>query len=192
MTELLIVSQGWLGYLERGPVLLQLLVILVPLLLLPVATHRLPRRHPLRRRRRLWTLAAMAEGPRRRYGELGQPMVMEPDTVRPAVGPLWIWSYPIYRYQDQAPEGQVYGLSCTVMKTPLDYPIRAASGFHYCQLLSPGAAMEWICIDGLRQRASCSGRLFVYGPIAGFDKAVAYFGRSFARQTRTAGLLRRR
>ena len=139
-----------------------------------------------------WTLALMGEAPRRRYQELGQPMVMQPDAVRPAVGPLWIWSYPIYRYQQQAAQGQVYGLSCTVMKTPLDYPIRAARGFHYCQLLSPGAAMEWICIDGLRQRASCSGRLFVYGPLAGFDKAAAYFGRSFARQSRTAALFRRR
>jgi hypothetical protein len=139
-----------------------------------------------------WTLAAMGDSPRRRFAELGQPMAMQPDTVRPAVGPLWIWSYPIYRYQQQAPQGLVYGLSCTVMKTPLDYPIKAASGFHYCQLLSPGAAMEWICIDGLRLRASCSGRLFIYGPFAGLDKAAAYFGRSLARQTRTAGLLRRR
>lgn len=138
-----------------------------------------------------WTLAAMGDGPRRRFEELGQPMQMQPDTVRPAVGPLWIWSYPIFRYLQQ-PQGLVYGLSCTVMKTPLDYPIRAASGFHYCQLLSPAAAMEWICIDGLRLRASHSGRLFVYGPLAGFDKAAAYFGRSFARQTRTVGLLRRR
>jgi len=139
-----------------------------------------------------WTLAAMAPGVRERFAALGQPMVMQPDTVRPAVGPLWIWSYPRYRYQPQADEGLVYGLSCTVMKTPLDYPIAAARGFHYCQLLSPAAAMEWICIDGLRQRASCSGRLFVYGPIGGFDKAAAYFGRSLARQTRTTALLRRR
>ncbi|MFM8674137.1 MAG: hypothetical protein ACKOCA_03740, partial [Vulcanococcus sp.] len=76
-------------------------------------------------------------------------------------------------------------------KTPLDYPIAAARGFHYCQLLSPAAAMEWICIDGLRLRASCSGRLFVYGPIGGLDRAAAYFGRSLARQTRTTALLRR-
>lgn len=138
-----------------------------------------------------WTLEAMADGPRRRFEELGQPMRMQADTERPAVGPLWIWSYPRYRYQQQQ-EGLVYGLSCTVMKTPLDYPIRAASGFHYGQLLSPAAAMEWICIDGLRLRASLSGRLFVYGPFAGLDKAAAYFGRSLTRQTRTAGLLRRR
>ncbi|MEB3255262.1 MAG: hypothetical protein VKJ05_02620 [Synechococcaceae cyanobacterium] len=138
-----------------------------------------------------WTLARMAPTARQRFAALGQPMAMQPDTVRPAVGPLWIWSYPIYRYQQQPQQGLVYALSCTVMKTPLNYPIRAASGFHYCQLLSPAAAMEWICIDGLRLRASCSGRLFVYGPFAGLDKAAAYFGRSLARQTRTASLWRR-
>jgi hypothetical protein len=52
--------------------------------------------------------------------------------------------------------------------------------------------MEWIYIDGLREKASHSGRLFLYGPFAGLDKAAAYFGRSLARQTRTASLLRRR
>lgn len=128
---------------------------------------------------------------RQRFEALGQPMRLQPDTLRPAVGPLWIWSYPRYRYL-QEDGSQVYGVSCTVMKTPLDYPIAAARGFHYCQLLSPAAAMEWIYIDGLRQKASLSGRLFVYGPFAGFDKAAAYFGRSLARQTRTASLLRRR
>jgi hypothetical protein len=138
-----------------------------------------------------WTLAESDENTRQRFEALGQPMRMQPDTLRPAVGPLWIWSYPSYRYLQEAGE-PVYGVSCTVMKTPLDYPIAAARGFHYCQLLSPAAAMEWIYIDGLRQQASLSGRLFVYGPFAGFDKAAAYFGRSLARQTRTASLLRRR
>jgi hypothetical protein len=137
-----------------------------------------------------WTLAQSDASTRQRFEALGQPMRLLPDTLRPAVGPLWIWSYPRYRYLQEA-GAQVYGVSSTVMKTPLDDPIAAARGFHYCQLLSPGAAMEWIYIDGLRQRASLSGRLFVYGPFAGLDKAAAYFGRSLARQTRTASLLRR-
>jgi potassium efflux system protein len=60
MNELLVISQGWLGYLERWPVLLQLLVSLGPLLAMVVIGRWLPPRHTLRRRRRLWTLAAMA------------------------------------------------------------------------------------------------------------------------------------
>lgn len=138
-----------------------------------------------------WTLAESDTGTRQRFQALGQPMRMQSDVVRPAVGPLWIWSYPRCRYQPEN-GSQVCAVSCTVMKTPLDYPIAAARGFHYCQLLSPAAAMEWIYIDGLRQQASCSSRLFIYGPLAGLDKAAAYFGRSLARQTRTASLLRRR
>jgi hypothetical protein len=137
-----------------------------------------------------WTLEQTDAASRQRFEALGQPMRMQADTLRPAVGPLWIWSYPSYRYVQEA-EAQVYAVSCTVMKTPLDYPIAAARGFHYCQLLSPAAAMEWIYIDGLRQKVSLSGRLVLYGPFAGLDKALAYFGRSLARQTRTAGLLRR-
>ena len=62
MNELLVISQGWLGYLERWPVSLQLLVGLGPLLALTLVGRRLPRQHPLQRRRRLWTLAAMALG----------------------------------------------------------------------------------------------------------------------------------
>ena len=138
-----------------------------------------------------WTLQQSDANTRQRFEAIGQPMGMQADTLRPAVGPLWIWSYPRYQYLQEA-GSQVFGVSCTVMKTPLDYPIAAARGFHYCQLLSPAAAMEWIYIDGLRQKASLSGRLFIYGPFAGFDKAAAYFGRSLARQTRTASLLRRR
>jgi hypothetical protein len=138
-----------------------------------------------------WTLQQSDANTRQRFEALGQSMHMQADTLRPAVGPLWIWSYPRYSYLQEG-GSQVFGVSCTVMKTPLSYPIAAARGFHYCQLLSPAAAMEWIYIDGLRQQASQSGRLFIYGPFAGFDKAAAYFGRSLARQTRTASLLRRR
>lgn len=128
---------------------------------------------------------------RRRFEALGQPMQMQADTPRPVVGPLWISSYPQFGYLMEG-ESQVYCVSCTVMKTVLDVPIAAARGFHDCQLLSPAAAMAWIDIDGLRAKASPSGRLFVHGPFGGLDKAAAYFGRSLARQTRTAALLRRR
>jgi hypothetical protein len=138
-----------------------------------------------------WSLEQSDADSRHRFEALGQPMLMQEDTVRPAVGPLWIWSYPSYRYQQDG-NGLVYGVSSTVMKTPLNYRIAAARGFHYCQLLSPAAAMEWIYIDGLRDKASLSGRLFIYGPLAGLDKAAAYFGRSLARQTRTSMLVRRR
>jgi len=39
-----------------------------------------------------------------------------------------------------------------MMRTPTDYPIGAARGFHYCKLLSPFRALEWIYIDSLYDR----------------------------------------
>jgi hypothetical protein len=40
------------------------------------------------------------------------------------------------------------------MATPIDYKIQAAAGFHYCKLMSPAKAIEWILIDGLRETRS--------------------------------------
>ena len=36
-----------------------------------------------------------------------------------------------------------------MMRTPVDYPIKAAAGFHYCKVLSPFKVMEWIYNDGI-------------------------------------------
>jgi len=41
--------------------------------------------------------------------------------------------------------------TCTVqspmMRTPIDYPVSAAAGFHYCKILSPYKVMEYIYVD---------------------------------------------
>ncbi len=59
-------------------------------------------------------------------------------------GPLWIWRYLNFEEKD----GQTV-VSSPMMRTPDDYGIKAAAGFHYCKLLSPFRAMEWIYIDSL-------------------------------------------
>lgn len=41
-------------------------------------------------------------------------------------------------------------LKSAMMRTPTDYLISAAAGFHYCKLLSPFRAMEWMQVDGLK------------------------------------------
>lgn len=38
-----------------------------------------------------------------------------------------------------------------MMKTPEVYVVPAASGFHYCKVLSPARAMEWMHVQGLRE-----------------------------------------
>jgi hypothetical protein len=36
-----------------------------------------------------------------------------------------------------------------MMRTPLNYFVKAAAGFHYCKVLSPFKAMEWMMTDAL-------------------------------------------
>mgnify|MGYP006952970419 FL=1 len=39
-----------------------------------------------------------------------------------------------------------------MMRTPTNYWASEARGFHYCKLLSPFRAVEWIYIDALYDR----------------------------------------
>ncbi len=138
-----------------------------------------------------WALQHAGDVARSYFEHQGVPISLGED-VAPivAAGPLWIWSYPKYRYLslNEVPRYQVQS---TIMKTPINYPIASARGFHYCQLLSPAAAMEWIYIDSLRLKASLSGNTFIYGPFAGIDKVIRFFLRGILRQTRTKGLLKK-
>jgi hypothetical protein len=36
-----------------------------------------------------------------------------------------------------------------MMRTPTSYLIKAAAGFHYCKVLSPFNALEWMMVDSL-------------------------------------------
>lgn len=36
-----------------------------------------------------------------------------------------------------------------MMRTPTDYIIPSARGFHYCKVLSPFKALEWMLVDSL-------------------------------------------
>lgn len=36
-----------------------------------------------------------------------------------------------------------------MMKTPVDFAISTVAGSHYCKLLSPARALEWIYVDSL-------------------------------------------
>ena len=138
-----------------------------------------------------WALEHAGYEARSYFEKFGVPMDMGKDFVPIlAAGPLWIWNYPKYNYLTLN-NNQFYQVKSTVMKTPINYLIPSARGFHYCQLLSPAAAMEWIYIDGLRLKASLSGNTFIYGPIAGIDKLIRFLLRRLLRTTRTKGLLKR-
>ena len=67
-------------------------------------------------------------------------------------GPLWIWKFLSYG-EKTYPNGEYYTeLDSPMMRTPTDYLVSAASGFHYCKLLSPARAIEWIYLDGLKRK----------------------------------------
>lgn len=66
-------------------------------------------------------------------------------------GPLWIFT-PLEFTSDK--EKTTYKVKSPTMKTPTDFWIKASAGFHYCKILSPANAMEWIYSDSLRARMS--------------------------------------
>ena len=138
-----------------------------------------------------WALEHAGDEAHTYFEKHGVPITIGED-VAPivAAGPLWIWNYPKYRYLSLT-NAPLYQVQSTVMKTPINYLIPPARGFHYCQLLSPAAAMEWIYIDGLRLKASLSGNTFIYGPFGGIDKVIRFLLRGTLRQTRTKGLFKK-
>jgi hypothetical protein len=51
-------------------------------------------------------------------------------------------------YKESKDKSQMI-VSSPMMRTPTDYFIGAAAGFHYCKVLSPYKAMEWMMVDSL-------------------------------------------
>jgi hypothetical protein len=37
-----------------------------------------------------------------------------------------------------------------MMRTPVDFWIPLSAAFHYCKLLSPARAMEWLYVDSIK------------------------------------------
>ena len=64
-------------------------------------------------------------------------------------GPLWIWHYLGYTDNEDQTETVV---NSPMMRTPVDYLVQSAAGFHYCKVLSPFRAMEWIYFDSLKPK----------------------------------------
>ena len=81
----------------------------------------------------------------------GEYMTMGPDKGPYNVGPEWIWKPLVYTEVKNSTGGAVLEVQSIMMKTPTDYYIKAAAGMHYCKLLSPARAMEWMYVDGLRK-----------------------------------------
>lgn len=105
-----------------------------------------------------WALAQAGARSRERFYKYGQPFTFGPD-IGKAGGPLFLDAG--ITYKDKGDEG--VEISSPMQKTEINYwkdhfgPIPRPSivpdpgCFHYCKLLSPARAMEWIYNDGLRR-----------------------------------------
>lgn len=105
-----------------------------------------------------WALGRAGAQSKARYQKWGQPLTFGPD-IGKAGGPLFLYAGIIYK--DNGDAG--VEVSSPMQKTEIDYwkkhfgPIPRPSSvpdpgcFHYCKLLSPARAMEWIYVDGLRR-----------------------------------------
>jgi len=98
-----------------------------------------------------WALDNAGEKTRARFAKYGQRMVFGDDIVPiVAAGPLWIYHPLEYKELTLAGE-RVLQVRAPTMRTDVTahlYPDSA--GYHYCKLLSPARAMEWIYSYGLR------------------------------------------
>lgn len=100
-----------------------------------------------------WALENAGSVAKKRYDALGKKIVIGDDLGPFNAGPLWIWKYLDWKDNDDKTETTV---SSPMMRTPATYSIKAAADFHYCKLLTPFRAMEWIYIDSLFDRDGLS------------------------------------
>ncbi len=99
-------------------------------------------------------LQTAASHTRDRFQQYGVPMVMGEDKGPYNAGPLWIWNPLTYKNAKNDTGGDILEIRSVMLRTPTTFFIEAAAGMHYCKLLSPARAMEWIYVDGLRAHYS--------------------------------------
>ncbi|GIL62576.1 hypothetical protein Vafri_16759 [Volvox africanus] len=85
-----------------------------------------------------------------RYYSIGRQLVVGDDLGPYNAGPFWIWNDMHYNNQKDAEGTLQRVVRSPTMRTPIPYFIKAAEGFHYCKVLSPARALEWIMVDSLR------------------------------------------
>lgn len=98
-----------------------------------------------------WALSKASPDALRRFKAIGEPYLFGEDTGPYNVGPLWIWNPLSYK---EASGNSSVTISSPMQHTKHDYPIKQAAGYHYCKLLSPARALEWITVDSLRAKGS--------------------------------------
>lgn len=92
-----------------------------------------------------------------RFMKYGSPMEMGEDQGCMHNGGLWIYLPMKYSWRKGSSGENTLVLSSVQLSTEVTYPIGIFAGMHYCKLLSPARVMEWVYVDGLREKYSLSG-----------------------------------
>ncbi|CAK0904075.1 unnamed protein product, partial [Prorocentrum cordatum] len=110
-----------------------------------------------------WAQAAAATASLDRFHKHGQKYVFG-DDISKAGGPSFLYARLQFNEKTDSSGESVIEVASPMQKTEIDYwekhfgPIPRPSAipdpgcFHYCKLLSPARAMEWIYIDSLRRK----------------------------------------
>jgi hypothetical protein len=98
-----------------------------------------------------WALGHADSAVRADFEKNGEPFVMVDDKAAPigVTGPQWIKDELVYTRSSGTVEVQSWQFvvgNTNQGDVPWFFPV----GMHYCKLLSPARAMEWIYTDGLR------------------------------------------
>jgi hypothetical protein len=96
-------------------------------------------------------LAAAHPASAARYLKKGLPLRFGPDNIGFAGPQFTDGSLEFGLVNASAGGGAPFvWINSTSLPTPIPYFVPLAEGFHYCLLLSPSRALEWIYVDGLR------------------------------------------
>eukprot|EP00326_Haptolina_ericina_P037649 CAMPEP_0181249428 /NCGR_PEP_ID=MMETSP1096-20121128/45754_1 /TAXON_ID=156174 ORGANISM="Chrysochromulina ericina, Strain CCMP281" /NCGR_SAMPLE_ID=MMETSP1096 /ASSEMBLY_ACC=CAM_ASM_000453 /LENGTH=165 /DNA_ID=CAMNT_0023346775 /DNA_START=279 /DNA_END=776 /DNA_ORIENTATION=+ len=102
-----------------------------------------------------WALSRADPDVRSAFEAHGEPLVMVDDVEAPigVTGPTWIKKELLYTRVGSAGAShiEVQSWAFVVAESPVKSKI-IPDGMHYCKLLSPARAMEWIYTDSLRLR----------------------------------------
>lgn len=104
-----------------------------------------------------WGMSTVAEKTRSRYNAYGQTLSVLPDSTTCVAGPCWIWDPLKFNRDDENNTVTVQSVIYASENTN-KYPcgekkkLPCSSGFHYCKILSPARVVEWMYVDGLRNK----------------------------------------
>ena len=91
-----------------------------------------------------WAISKASPSYLEDYIKFGKKLVFGDDNGSMSMGPLWIWTNLSFTDNKDKTETTVVA---PYMATPSDYRVSTLSGFHYCKLLNPSRALEWIYVD---------------------------------------------